>query len=437
MMMKWAESLTNWEPTVYLGLPLILVILIFSSTLDGITSAVLAGPKTRLFAYSFTGIHVIAQKIGRALPGRLWKTFFPGRREPLATVLSLEHNSQYLFYGLISGTHIKPYSNIPDLLRKVDSDQHKIIRVNSQRPSTQCTVDVYHVKGGYENGDVIQGASMSQHTIISLVATLITICIDFTIYFIGDFYTFAVMSLVGACIFALTKALSSGGLKVSKHVSTGVAITAGLGLLSNGSNHLKLLVGEENDVNCITKTKLVLEPKSSNSLGVICVSIYILTLAQLFVIPQSAPASHALLLLSYLIGYIANLIHSSFDLDNTVRTLVQKGSGTEYVTTIIANNRAAALSAVSLLTGAVNEDVYHDLLAREEEWTRWISQLKQVVARKPDEWGSQLQSTKYTRYTMDIEAAIEGVLFAISRDDHINSLQKYSHATVKKLTSYP
>lgn len=432
MMMKWAESLTNWEPTVYLSLPLILIILIFSSTLDGINSAVLAGPKTKLFAYSFTGIHVSAQKIGRTLPGRLWKSFFPGKRETLATVLNLDNGSQYVFYGLLSGTHIKPYSNIPDLLRKEDSDEHNVIRINSQRPSTQCTVDVYHVKGGYQNGDIIQSASMGHQTLISLFATLITICIDFTIYCIGDFYTFAVMSLLGACTFALSKAISSGGLKVSKYASTGVAIPAGLGLLSNGSNHLKLLVGEENDVNCITKTKLELKPKSSNSLGVICVAIHILTLAQLFVLPQAAPATQALLLLSYLIGYIANLLHSSFDLDDTVRRLVQTGSGTEYVTTIVANNRAAALSAVSLLTGAVNEDVYHDLLAKEAEWNRWISQLKQVVARKPDEWRSQLQSTKYTRYTMDIEAAIEGVLFSISRDDHINSFQKYSHATVNQ-----
>jgi hypothetical protein len=432
-MMKWTEFLTEWEPKVYLDLPLLLIILVFPSTLDGVTSAVLSGSKNRLFAYSSTGIYVSAQKIGKTLPGRLWTSFFPGKRENLATVLNLVNSSQYVFYGLLSGTQIKPYSNIPDLLQKEESDEHNSIRIKSQRTGTQCTVDVYHVKGGYQHGDVIQNASTNHQTLISFVATLATICIDCVIYYIGDFYAFAVMSLLSACTFALTKGLSSGGLKVSKYACTGVAMPAGLGILSDDSNHLKLLVGEENDVNCITKTKLELKPKSSTPLGVICVSIYVLTLAQLFVIPQASPATKALLLLSYLIGYIANAFHSSYDLDDTIRRLVQTGSGTQYVTTIVANNRAAALSAVSLLTGAVNGDVYQNLLAKETEWNRWISQLKQVAAKKPDQWRSELQFTKYTRYTVDIEAAIEGVLFAISHDEHINSFQKYSHANVNRM----
>ncbi|KAI8582642.1 hypothetical protein K450DRAFT_226286 [Umbelopsis ramanniana AG] len=431
-MMTLAERLTDWEPKVYLDLPLVLIILLFQSSLDGITSAVLAGSKNRLFAYSITGLYVSAQKIGRTLPGRLWTSFFPGKRESLATVLDLAQSSQYVFYGLLSGTQMKPYSNIPDLLQKDNSDQRNVIRINSQRSSTQCTVDVYHVKGGYQNGDVIQNTFTHHQTFISLVASVATICIHCVIYYIGDFYAFAVMSLLSACTFALTKALSSGGLKVSKYASTNVDIPVGLGLLSNGSNHLKLLVGEENDVNCITKTKLELKPKSSTSLGVICVSIHILTLAQLFVIPQALPATQALLLLSYLIGYIANFLYSSYDLNDTVGRLIQTESGTKYVTTIVANNRAAALSAVSLLTGAVNEDVYQSLLAKETEWNRWILQLKQVAAKTSDQWRSELQFTKHTKYTMDIEAAIEGVVFAISQDESLHSFQKYSHATVNQ-----
>ncbi|KAG2186521.1 hypothetical protein INT44_002743 [Umbelopsis vinacea] len=430
--MKLAEYLTDWDTKFHLDVPLVLIILLFQSPLDGITSAVLAGPKNRLFAYSMTGLDGTAQKIGRTLSGRLWKGFFPGKRESLTTVLNLVQSSQYEFYGLLSGTQMKPFSNIPDLLQKDNSDQSNVVRINSQRSSTQCTIDVYHVKGGYQNGDVIQNTCTDQQTFVSLVASLATICIYCVIYYIGDIYTFTIMSLLSACTFALTKALSSGGLKVSKYASTDVAIPAGLGLLSNGTNHLKLLVGEENDVNCITKTKLELKPKSTNSLGVICVSIQALTVVLLFVMWKALPATQALLLLSYFIGYIANVLHCSYDSSDTVGKLVQTGSGTKHVTTIVANNRAAALSAVSLLTGAVNEDVYQSLLAKEAEWSRWISQLKQVAAKTPDQWRSELQFTKHTRYTMDIEAAIEGVLFSISQDENLHSFQKNSHDAVSQ-----
>ncbi|KAH8553226.1 hypothetical protein BGW37DRAFT_465371 [Umbelopsis sp. PMI_123] len=425
------KGLSNLGSTVNSTVPLVLVVLESPSAIAGVTAAVLAGSNNKIFAYSTIGIYVVAQQVGKTLPGRLWKAFFPGDRESLATVLGLVKDSKYVFYGLLSGTQITPFSNIPDNLQKLDSDEHKYITINSPRRSTTCTIDVFRINGGYQNGDILQNTSANHHTLISLIASLASISINFVILWIGDLYAFIIMSLLGASTFALTRAISSGGIKVMKHNASNVSMPAGLGIISNGTNHLKVLVGEENDVNCITKTRLELKPKSSFSLGVICATIYTVTIAQLFILPQASPATQVLVLVSYLLGYIANVLHSSYDLNDSMRKLVQEESGTEYVATIVGSNRAAALAAVSLLTGAVNEDVYQSVLAKEAEWRRWISQLQQVVAKQPDQWKSELHFTKETEYTVDIEAAVEGVLLALASDEKINSFQMYSWSTAR------
>ena len=115
-------------------------------------------------------------------------------------------------------------------------------------------------------------------------------------------------------------------------------------------NELLALFGDENAVNSIVQSKLHVKPSSQTKLGVTCVAIQALAIAQLGVLPQATFSGQVLVLASFVIGYFANVLHSPSDFSGRFSKLVTKGLGAKHVATIKANNRGSALAALSSLT---------------------------------------------------------------------------------------
>ncbi|GAB5593431.1 hypothetical protein Unana1_08331 [Umbelopsis nana] len=390
----------------------------------GVVSNVLAGRNKGVGAYCSPGIFQVAGQIGKCLTGNVWKSVFPGERLSLAQSLKLVSSSKYTYYGLLSGTEMKPLSNIPDNLAQ--SSDAKIIKVESQRGKTTSIIRVYRANGGWTHSENIQAAVRDKHSLISHSAAFITGSILAVLGLMGDWKAFSILSLTTIGNHYLARIISSNGISVSKHTASDVNLPPGHGILTDGTNDLLAVVGDENAVNSIVKAKLEVKPKSETKLGLACVAIQTLAVVQLGVLPQATFSGKVLVLLSYLIGYLANVLHASYDISDSISKFVTAGSGATHVATISANNRGAAFAALSVLTGAVNPDVYQSLLANEPEWHKWIQQLKQVVSTDPSQWQSELLATTPNRYTEDIEAAVKAVSSAIETDVELKSFHKFA-----------
>lgn len=425
----WASHLASYNPSLNVDLLFGAVNFLGAEhAIGGVLSNVLAGRNNGVGAYASPGMFFAAKQLGRTLPNGYWKSLYPGDTVSLGSALKLDSPSKYNYYGLLSGTEIAPFSNIPDCLER---NGGKIITVDSQRGSRLCTIHVYRADGGWSHLENIQPAVKNNRSGISISASILTISIAGVLALMGDWYAFSMLSLTTACNHALARIISSDSISVIKHTASGVPLPPGHGILSDGSNELLAVFGDENAVNSIVKAKLHVKPSSQTKLGVTCVAIQALAIAQLGVLPQATFSGQVLVLASFVIGYFANVLHFPSDFSGRFSKLVTKGSGAKHVATIKANNRGSAFAALSILTGTVNAHVYQKLLANDLEWRRWIAQLEQVASKDSSQWQSELLATESNKYTDDIKAAIEAVSAALKNDQQLESFQKFAQSSSK------
>lgn len=374
--------------------------------------------------YPTPGAYVVAKSFGVTLHGSLWHGIFPGERKDLATTFKLYGPSKYHFYGIKSGSSYQPFSNIPDclvdekLLNKfkkvegsaggkpptnIDFEEFKgrIHRVSSKHSSelqqrqeqrgTDCLMYIYTAENGWDNGDEVKVKHNRIHMMVGLCASLLNAGICAILWLMNDWFAMSII-LIGMLVnFLFMGTVSSCKIIVDKHnIKEPKRMPPGHGIFDHNDHNMLLAVfGDESSVNGIVKTKLKVEPKrrtSNAKLGLGCIGMYFLFLAQLIIPAQASLMGQIFFLASLLIGWISNAYYSSLDATKAQRQIVKKGCGAKIVAVLLGNRTSVffTLAILAKMQGVCLEGVCSPLLGTDTTWTNAMS----CIARSLEQPGT-------------------------------------------------
>lgn len=369
--------------------------------------------------YPTPGAYVVAKSFGITLHGSLWHGVFPGERKDLATIFKLHGPSKYHYYAINSGSSLQPFSNIPDclvnekLLQKfkeveksagsktpinIDFKEFngRIHRVSSkhqqgQERGTDCLMYIYSAENGWNDEDKVMIEHKRIHMMVGLCACLLNAGICVILGLMNDWFAMSII-LIGMLVNGLFMGtVSSCKITVEKHnIKEPETIPPGHGIFSHKDHNMFLAVfGDESSVNGIAKTKLKVGPKRKTSnakLGLGCISMYLLFLAQLIIPAQASLMGQIFFLVSLLIGWSSNAYYSSLDATEAQRQIVKKNCGAKVVAVLLGNRTSVffTLAILAKMQGICLEGVCPPLLGTNVAWTNAIS----CIARSLEQPGN-------------------------------------------------
>ncbi|KAG2186508.1 hypothetical protein INT44_002730 [Umbelopsis vinacea] len=363
--------------------------------------------------YPTPGAYVVAKFFGRTLHGSWWNGVFPGDRTDLATGFRLHGTSKFHYYGIKSGSQLPPFSNIPDcliddkLLQKIEEDEDLVAKgqpsninfkefkgrihqiAQEGKRGTDCLLYIYTAQNGWQNGDEVKVTPNRIHMIVGLCASLLNAGICVVLALMNDWFALSIIMLGMLVNFNFMGAVSSCKITVEKHnIKESQKIPPGHGIFSQKhDNVIMAIFGDESSVNSINKTKLKVGPKRKTSnfkLGIGCITMYMLFLAQLIIPAQASLMGQIFFLASLLIGWISNAYYSSLDATKAQRQIVKQNCGAKVVA-VLRGNRTSVFLTLAIL--ARMEDVslrgvYSPLLGESDAWKSAMTCIDESFASK-------------------------------------------------------
>jgi hypothetical protein len=358
--------------------------------------------------YPTPGAYVVAKFFGRTIHGSMWNGIFPGDRIDLATAFKLHGTSKYRFYGIKSGTNIQPFSNIPDclinekLLQKIKDNEElaakhqpskidfkefkgRIHHISGQgQRGTDCLMYIYTVENGWQNGAEVNVTPNRIHMMVGLCASLLNAGICTILALMNDWFALSII-LVGMMVnFLFMGTVSSCKITVKKHnVKDPKTTPAGHGIFSH-KDTVMAIFGDEISVNSISKTRLEVGPKRKTSnvkLGIACIAMYILFLAQLIIPAQASLMGQIFFLASLLIGWISNAYYCSLDATKAQRQIVKENCGAKVVA-VLRGNRTSVFLTLAILArmkGICLKGVCPPLLGESDHWKNAMACIAESV----------------------------------------------------------
>ncbi|KAI8582643.1 hypothetical protein K450DRAFT_226287 [Umbelopsis ramanniana AG] len=363
--------------------------------------------------YPTPGAYVVAKFFGRTLHGSWWNGVFPGDRTDLATAFRLHGPSKFHYYGIKSGSQLPPFSNIPDclinekLLQKIKDNEELVAKgqpsnidlkefkgrihniTKKGERGTDCLMYIFTAENGWQNGDEVNVTPNRIHMIVGLCASLLNAGICVVLALMNDWFAFSIIILGMLVNFLFMGTVSSCKITVKKHnIKEPKTIPPGHGIFSHKDNNVIMAIfGDEISVNSITKTRLEVGPKRKSSnfkLGICCITMYMLFLAQLIIPAQASLMGQIFFLASLLIGWFSNAYYSSLDATKAQRQIVKENCGAKAVA-VLRGNRTSVFLTLAIL--ARMEDVclrgvYPPLLGDSDAWKSAMTCIADSVTSK-------------------------------------------------------
>jgi hypothetical protein len=268
------------------------------------------------------------------------------------------------------------FEEFTDRIHRVPS---KLQQSQEQR-GTDSLMYIYIAENGWNNEDEVKVKQNRIHMMVGLCAAFLNTGICAILGLMNDWFAMSII-LIGMLInFLFMGTVSSCKITVKKHnIKEPESIPPGHGIFSHKDNNMFLAVfGDESSVNGIAKTKLEVGPKrrtSNAKLGLGCIGMYFLFLAQLIIPAQASLMGQIFFLASLLIGWISNAYYSSLDATKAQRQIVKKACGAQVVAVLLGNRTSVFLTLAILakMQGICLEGVCPPLLGTSAAWINAIS----------------------------------------------------------------
>jgi hypothetical protein len=224
-----------------------------------------------------------------------------------------------------------------------------------------------------------------KHVAVGLVAFVLNIGILIFLGLVNDWYAFGVIagSMVGN--FCFMGSVGACRITAIRHKPKSSSLPPGHGIFTHETNNVFIAVfGTEKAVNGIAKTYLKVEPKSPSStrwIGLSCILMQLVFLAQLLMTPQATYTGQVCFLVALLIGWFANAYYSALDATRAQRVIVEEHAEAKLVA-ILTGNRTVNLITLAFLTGIHGAGVikvYESLLAQSPAWTACLNYVSKVA----------------------------------------------------------
>ncbi|CAO3667315.1 unnamed protein product [Umbelopsis ramanniana] len=253
-------------------------------------------------AYAPPGAYVVARFFGRSVWGPVWNSIFPGERYDLAAAFHLHAPSGYRYHGLCSEVDNEPFSNIPDRLVDAYSlygdngleDLKGKVHDMSAGQGTDVLLYIFSAEDGWHNEKEVYIKPNRILIIGSMIAFIFNSAICVILILMDDWLAVSII-LAGMVInFLFMGTMSSFKITVLKHklIETN-CLPPGHGIFyqQQPNDPLMAVFGSEDSVNSISKSRLSVREQNSNiKLGIGCIAMYLLFLAQRQIVKDNCGA---------------------------------------------------------------------------------------------------------------------------------------------------